>query len=58
MDFLSSLLGRNGFLPHGYCFTWAPGLLWTMVASDAVIAVAYFSIPMAIFKFVRQRKRA
>jgi len=55
MDFLSSLLGRNGFLPHGYCFTWAPGLLWTMVASDAVIAVAYFSIPMAIFKFVRQR---
>jgi PAS domain S-box-containing protein len=55
MDFLISLLGRNGFLPHGYCFTWSPGLLWTMVGSDAVIAAAYFSIPLAIFKFVRQR---
>ncbi|MFM9914798.1 MAG: PAS domain S-box protein, partial [Rhizobacter sp.] len=55
MDFFLSLLGRNGFLPHGYCFTWSPGLLWTMVGSDALIAAAYFSIPLAIFKFVRQR---
>ncbi len=55
MDFLTSLLGRNGFLPHGTCFTWSPGVLWTMVGSDAVIAFAYFTIPLAIFKFVRQR---
>ena len=55
MDFLTSFLGRSGFLPHGYCFTWSPGLLWTMVGSDVVIAVAYFSIPLAIFTFVRQR---
>ena len=55
MDFLSSIFGRGGFLPHGYCFTWSPGLLWSMVGSDAVIAAAYFSIPLAIVKFVRQR---
>jgi PAS domain S-box-containing protein len=55
MEFLSSLFGRGDFLPHGYCFTWSPGLLWTMVGSDAVIAVAYFSIPLAILRFTRQR---
>jgi hypothetical protein len=48
MDNLTSLLGRNGFLPHGYCFTWSPGLLWSMVGADAVIAASYFSIPVAI----------
>jgi PAS domain S-box-containing protein len=55
MNELSALLGRSGFLPHGYCFTWAPGLLWTMVVADAVIAAAYFSIPMALVSFARRR---
>jgi len=55
MDSLTSFFGRNGFLPHGYCFTWTPGLLWTMVVSDLVIAAAYLSIPVAILSFVRRR---
>jgi PAS domain S-box-containing protein len=55
MDTLVSLLGRNGFLPHGYCFTWSPGLLWSMVSADAVIAAAYFSIPVALLSYVRRR---
>jgi len=55
MDFLTSLLGRQGFLPHGYCFTWSPGVLWSMVIADLVIAAAYFSIPLGILSFVRQR---
>jgi len=56
MDFLSSFFGRSGFLPHGYCFTWTPGLLWSMVGADAAIAAAYFSIPVGILSFVRQRQ--
>ncbi|MDE2082505.1 MAG: PAS domain S-box protein [Burkholderiales bacterium] len=52
---LLSMLGRNGLLPHGYCFAWSPGLLWPMVGSDAVIAAAYFSIPLAIVSYVRRR---
>jgi len=56
MEFIASFLGRNGFLPHGYCFTWTPALLWTMVTSDALIAAAYFSIPVAILSFVRKRR--
>jgi len=55
MDFLTSFLGRGGYLPHGYCFVWTPGLLWTMVAADAVIALAYFSIPIALLSFVIRR---
>lgn len=56
MEFLTSFFGRAGFLPHGYCFTWSPGVLWTMVGSDAIIALAYFSIPVALVSFVRQRR--
>lgn len=55
MDEVVSFLGRNGYLPHGYCFTWRPELLWSMVGADLVIAGAYFSIPLAMLSFVRQR---
>ena len=58
MDSLVSLLGRSGFLPHGYCFTWSPGLLWSMVGADAVIALSYFSIPVAVVSYVRKRPEA
>ena len=56
MDQIASFMGRAGFLPHGYCFNWSPGLLWTMVGANAAIASAYFSIPLAIVSFVRQRE--
>ena len=52
---LLSLLGREGFLPHGYCFTWSPGLLWSMVTADLLVALAYFSIPLGILVFTRRR---
>lgn len=55
MEALDSFLGRSGLLPHGYCITWAPELLWSMVGADAVIAAAYFSIPLAIVSFARRR---
>ncbi|MEP7295059.1 MAG: PAS domain S-box protein [Burkholderiales bacterium] len=55
MDGLVSLLARDGYLPHGYCFTWSPGLLGSMVTDDALIALAYFSIPVTILRFARQR---
>ena len=56
MDEIVSLLGRHGYLPHGYCFTWQPGLLWSMVSADTLIALAYFSIPLAIWRFMTQRR--
>lgn len=55
MSSIESLLGRSGLLPHGYCFQWAPDLLWSTVGADLSIATAYFTIPLAIHHFVRRR---
>jgi diguanylate cyclase (GGDEF)-like protein/PAS domain S-box-containing protein len=43
------------FIPHGYCLSWQPSLLASFVLGNGLIALAYFSIPLAIFKFVRSR---
>ncbi len=44
------------FLPHGHCFLWQPNILWLHVISDGLIALAYFSIPIALLYFVRTRR--
>ena len=55
MDTLDAFFGRNGLLPHGYCITGSPTLLWSMVTADALVAAAYFSIPLTMLRYVRQR---
>ncbi|MFA5825809.1 MAG: PAS domain S-box protein [Gallionellaceae bacterium] len=45
----------EGFMPHGHCYLWTPGLLWTFVIAEAVIVLAYFSIPFGLLYFVRKR---
>ncbi len=45
----------QSFMPHGMCYLWRPDLLALHVISDAAIALAYFSIPIAIVYFVRRR---
>ncbi len=45
----------GSLLPHGYCFTWNPTLLWTHVVSDALIGLAYVSIPLTLIRLVRKR---
>ena len=53
---LASQRGSPGsYLPHGYCFTWNPTLLWTHVASDTLIGAAYVSIPVTLLHLVRRR---
>ncbi|WP_293370746.1 ATP-binding protein [Nevskia sp.] len=46
-----------GLLPHGVCFQLRPDLIWLHVASDAVIAIAYFMIPAALLYFIRRRRQ-
>ena len=53
---LNRLLAVNGYLPHGYCISWSPPLLFTFVVSDILIFLAYFSMPVALVHFARQRK--
>lgn len=56
MRFLHQLFGPGDFRPHGYCYLWNPGLVWLHVVSDLLIALAYFSIPVTLWWFVRKRK--
>ncbi|MCZ4343038.1 response regulator [Sphingomonadaceae bacterium G21617-S1] len=46
----------GAYAPHGYCLLWDPRLVWTMAISDALIAIAYFSIPIALVTFIRKRR--
>lgn len=55
MDWIGQTLGGQSLLPHGFCLTWNPALLWTLVVSDAVIALSYFSIPFALWYFAKKR---
>ncbi len=44
-----------GFIPHGHCYLWKPELVGLHVVSDALIALAYYSIPLTLVYFVRKR---
>ena len=43
-------------MPHGHCYFWNPGVLWLHNVSDALIALAYYSIPFTLIYFIRKRR--
>jgi signal transduction histidine kinase len=53
---LRALFDPSGLTPHGFCLLWEPGLLWIHAASDALIGISYYSIPLALIYFVRRRR--
>ncbi|MDP3607705.1 MAG: EAL domain-containing protein [Methylophilus sp.] len=55
MESLLGLLIPNEFMPHGHCYLWTPVLLWLYVVSDSVIALSYFTIPLALLYLVKKR---
>ena len=42
------------YIPHGHCYLWQTPLVGLHVAADALIAIAYYLIPIFIIYFVRQ----
>jgi two-component system sensor kinase FixL len=54
----AGVLGPNSanFMPHGYCYMWDPRIVWLHVISDALIAVAYYCIPIILIHFVRKNR--
>jgi len=56
MEFLKTFFTSGGFQPHGFCYQWNTGLVWLHVASDLLIALAYFAIPLILLRFIRKRK--
>ena len=55
MEFFRRLFEAADFMPHGHCYRWEPAILWLHVGSDAVIALSYYSIPIALIYFVSRR---
>ncbi|MEO5372560.1 MAG: hypothetical protein H7833_21015, partial [Magnetococcus sp. DMHC-1] len=55
-DFFASLASPEGYMPHGMCLLWDPVLVWLHVVSDVVIALSYYSIPLALGYFVFRRR--
>ncbi|MBR8829953.1 MAG: Adaptive-response sensory-kinase SasA [Chroococcopsis gigantea SAG 12.99] len=56
LEFLNQYLVSSPFIPHGHCYLWKPGLVWLHLLSDSLIAMAYYSIPVMLIYFVRQRR--
>jgi PAS domain S-box-containing protein len=56
LEFFAKFFSADGFMPHGHCYLWRPGVLWLHIVSDAFIALAYFSIPFTLVYFVRKRR--
>lgn len=54
-SFLSWLMSPQDYMPHGMCFLWQPELIALHVVSDSSIAIAYYSIPIALIYFVLKR---
>lgn len=55
-ELIQNLLMTGGFIPHGHCYLWKPELVWLHVISDALIAIADYSIPLILLYFVRKRR--
>ena len=53
---LDELLDTSGLVPHGVCLLWRPDILAIHVASDVLIGLSYFSIPVALTYFVLRRR--
>ena len=43
------------FMAHGHCFFWQTDLLALHVVSDAIIATAYYAIPLGLISIIRRR---
>jgi signal transduction histidine kinase len=56
MVFFKTLFSSDGFMPHGFCYMWSPGVLWLHIVSDSLIALAYSTIPGTLVYFVRKRR--
>lgn len=44
------------YIPHGHCYLWQTPLVGLHAISDGLIAIAYFSIPLTLIYFVRNRR--
>jgi signal transduction histidine kinase/DNA-binding response OmpR family regulator len=56
LELIHQLLSPDAYIPHGHCYLWQTPLVWLHVMSDALVAIAYYSIPAMLIYFVRKRE--
>jgi signal transduction histidine kinase/CheY-like chemotaxis protein len=56
LSYFSRLLDNATLSPHGICLLWRPELLWTHALSDALIGLAYMTIPAALAVIILRRR--
>ena len=53
---LHNFFYSGNFIPHGHCYLWNSELVSLHILSDALISLSYYSIPITLVYFIRQRK--
>ncbi len=43
-------------MPHGFCLSWEPRLMWLHIISDTLTVLSYATIPVTLMVLVRRRK--
>lgn len=56
LNSMLDIFNGGPFVPHGHCYLWKTGLVGLHITADALIVLAYYSIPITLLYFVRQRK--
>lgn len=54
MEFFEKLFDSD-FMPHGHCYFWRPEILWPHALGDLFSALAYFVIPVFLYRYVKNR---
>jgi two-component sensor histidine kinase len=52
----SWIFSTDALQPHGFCVLWRPDLVWSHAGADAVIAAAYFTIPIFLVTLLKRRR--
>ncbi|MBW4480433.1 MAG: PAS domain-containing protein [Tolypothrix brevis GSE-NOS-MK-07-07A] len=56
LELWTTFFTSSPFIPHGHCYLWKTNLVGLHLLSDGFTALAYYSIPITLFCFVRQRR--
>ncbi|MGD1712550.1 EAL domain-containing protein [Dapis sp. BLCC M172] len=53
---IANIFSPGQFIPKGQCYLWNSGLIWLNASSDALIAIAYYSIAIILVYSLYQRQ--
>jgi PAS domain S-box-containing protein len=56
MNFFEKFFSPEGFMPHGHCYLRETQVMWLHIVSDALITLAYLTIPVTLIYIARKRK--